>query len=259
MRNEVAKKTILELDGFSGYTSECEGDDDVNTSGSVIQGAKLNFLDPHWYNAVTEQIMTGTALIAIDMARVVNKWGHDNKPLITRILAPGEKFPDFAKLNAECDKSEWLEKFGKLVGPWSGQHLLYFVDDLVRLNRYTWPSPLTTVGSAICVEELVNQIALVRKFRGPNVYPVTVLGHTNFKTGFGLRQRPYLLTIPNWVTYSDSQTSLPPAAGNQTGGALPPAGGNPGVAPPATGATPAGTQPVSKPTAKEVTDDEIMF
>ena len=260
MSNEIAKKTILELDdGVFGYTNESEGDDEVNTSSNVIQGTKIKFLDPHWWNTSTEQIMTGTALIMIERARVVNKWGHDNKPLVTRILAPDEKFPNFEKLNAECDKSEWRERFGKMVGPWGGQHCLYFVDDLLRLNRYTWPSPLTTVGSAMCVEELVDQIKLVRKFRG-NVYPVVILGHTNFKTGFGPRQRPYLLTIPNWIT-CDGQTgtSLPPSDGNQTGGSLPPSSGNPGTPPSATGGTPAGTQPVSKPTAKEVTGDEIIY
>jgi hypothetical protein len=258
MGTDVTKKTVLELDGFSGYTSECEGDDEINASNKVIIGPKLKFLDPHWWNTSTEQMMTGTALILIDVKRVVNKWGHDNKPLVTRILEPGEKFPDFEKLNAECDKSEWLEKFGKLVGPWSGQNLLYFVDDFERLNRFTWPSPITTIGSAICVDEVVDQIALVRRVKGQNMYPVTILGHTNFKNDFGPRQRPYLLNIPHWVTYGTAaQKTLPD--NNQTRGALSAPSGNPGAAPSGTARTPAGTQPVSKPTAKEVTDDEIIY
>jgi hypothetical protein len=259
MGNEVTRKTVLELDGFSGYTSACEGDDEINASNKVIMGTKLKFLDPHWWNTSTEQIMTGTALILIDVKREVIKWGHDSKPLLPpQILAPGQKFPDFEKLNDKCNKSEWRERFGKMVGPWSGQNLLYFVDDFERLNRFTWPSPITTIGSAICVDEVVDQIALVRRIKGQNLYPVTVLGHTNFKNDFGPRQRPYLLNIPHWVTYGTAaQKTLPD--NNQTGGALPAPRGNPEAPPSGTAGTPAGTQPVSKPTAKEVTGDEIKY
>jgi len=238
-------KTIVELDGFNDFTNEIEGADDNNMSGGIIQGTKIKFLDPRWVIDKTEKDITGKLLTAIAVVNVVNKWGHDGELLEKRILAPGEKFPDFEKLNAKCP-SEWRENFGKMVGPWSGQHVVYFVDEL--LNRYTWASPITTVGSAICVSELARQIQLVRKFRGSNVYPVVELGRTDFPTSYGLRQRPYLLNIKDWIKLGADQP-----------GALPASDSTPEIAPTAPGGAPAGAQSVSEPTAKEVTDDEIKY
>jgi hypothetical protein len=245
MGNEMVKRTVAELDGFDDFTNEVEGEENLNVSSRVIQGVKIKFLDPRWSDN-NEKDITGTLLTALGVLNVVNKWGPDNKPLETRILAPGEKFPNFEKLNAECDRSEWRMRFGKMVGPWSGQHCVYFIDK--HYNKHTWPSPITTIGSAICVRELADQIKLVREIRGAHVHPVTELGHTDYPTNYGLKQRPYLLNIKGWIILGPDQT-----------GALPAPDGNPEIAPPATGGAPAGAQSVSKPTAKEVVDDEIIF
>ena len=244
MTNDLTKRTIVDLDGFNDFTNEVEGEENLNVSGRVIQGVRIKFLDPRWLDN-SENNITGALFTAIAVLNVVTKWGHDGKPLETRVLAPGKKFPNFEKLNAECDRSEWRECFGKMAGPWSGQHCVYFVDR--QLNRYTWASPTTTIGSSICVRELADQIQLVRRFRGANVYPVTELGHTDFPTRYGLRQRPHLLNIKDWIVLGPGQT-----------GALP-APDNPEIAPPATGGAPAGAQSVTPPSAKEVTGDEIRF
>src|SRR5262249_3880459 len=159
----VQKASVVDLDGFSNYTDEVEGQDDTRAPGQVIQGTKLKFISPRWLEHPTELDVSGKLLTAIGLVKVANKWDLDNNiPVVTRILAPSEKFPDFERLNGETDKSEWREKFGKMVGPWAGQHCLYFVD--ANLNRFCWPSPTSTIGSAICVRELVDQIKLVRKF-----------------------------------------------------------------------------------------------
>jgi hypothetical protein len=242
MANELAKRAVVDLDGFNNYTNEVEGEEDFGASGRVIQGIKISFLDPRWLDN-DERDITGKLLTAIDVVNVVTKWGHDNKPLEPpRILAPGERFPNFTELNAACNQSEWRERFGKVVGPWAGQHVIYFVDE--HLNRYTWPSPITTVGSSICVREFIEQIKLVRKFRGL-VYPVCELGHTDWKTSFGLKQRPYLLNIKDWVILGPSQ--------------LPSSNSNPEIAPPATGGAPVGAQSVTPPTTEEELDDEVPF
>src|SRR5262249_1068570 len=197
MAQEITtRKTAADLDGFSDFTDETEGSTDLNVSGRVIQGEKLKFIDPRWL--MSEKDVTGMRLTAIGVVNVVNKWGEDNLPLETQILAAGERFPDFEKLNNKCPRSEWRVAFGKEIGPWSGQHCLYLIDE--NLNRYTWPSPTATIGSAIAVRELVDQIKLVRKFRqSENIYPVVELSHVDFKTGYGLRQRPHL-AIQQWVT-----------------------------------------------------------
>jgi hypothetical protein len=209
MSTELEKKTVVELDGFDSYTNQVDGEEDFGASGRVIQGIKISFLDPRWLDN-DERDITGKLLTAINVVNVVTKWGHDNKPLEPpRVLAPGEKFPNFAELNAKCPQSEWRERFGKVVGPWAGQHVIYFIDSL---------EPVTTIGSAICVREFTDQVRLVRKFNGL-VYPVCELGHTDWKTGFGLKQRPYLLNIKKWIKLSSDQ--------------LPPPDSNPEIAPPA--------------------------
>jgi hypothetical protein len=184
------QRSVVDLDGFNSFTSEVEGSDDVNTSSRVIQGTKLKYIDPRWL--IDERDVTGMRLTLIGVRNVVNKWGPDNKPLIPpEILPPGQKFPDFKKLNNGCPRSEWRVSFGKEVGPWSGQHCLYFVDS--NYATYTWASPITTIGSSICVGEIVDHVNRVRKFRDPNVYVEVELSHCFFPTGYGDRERPHLL------------------------------------------------------------------
>jgi len=138
MTNEVMKKatTVVDLDGFNDFTSEVEGEEDINVSSRVIQGGKLKYLDPRWLLDDCE--VTGMRLTAMGVLNIVNRWNNDNKPLETCILAPGERFPNFDQLNDKCDRSEWRERFGNLTGPYSGQHALYFIDE--QYNRFTWPS-----------------------------------------------------------------------------------------------------------------------
>jgi hypothetical protein len=245
MSNEVAKRTIAELDGFSDFTTEVEGEEE-RASSLVIQGVRIKFIDPRWLDNA-EQDITGHLRTAIGVRNVVNKWDlRENVPVETRILAPGERFPSFDKLNAESPQSEWGEKFGKMVGPWSGQHVVYFIDE--HYNKYSWPSPVTTIGSAIAVRELADQITLVRKFRGANVFPVIELGHVDFRTGYGMRQRPYLLNIKDWIRL-----------GPDPGGALPAADDKPEIAPPVTGGAPTGAPTVEPITAEEAIGDKIPF
>jgi hypothetical protein len=227
------QKTVIELDGFDDFTSQTEGEDDSRASARVIQGTKLKFIDPRWLRETAD--ITGLLLTVVGERNVVNLWGHDDNPIETRILAPGEKWPDFKKLNDACDRSMWREKFGKLTGPWSGQHVLYFVDE--NWNRFTWPSPITTIGSSICVNNLMDDIKIARKFRGANVYAVAELSHANFNTGFGLRQRPALI-VKRWVTFGPDRGV----------GALPAPDApmlNSSQSSPAPQGTPAGAQPVA--------------
>jgi hypothetical protein len=258
MANDVtpmSKKTVLELDGFNDFTDEVEGDDGINTGSSVIQGKKLKFLDPDWW--IEGQNVTGLRLTAIDVRNVVTKWGLNNKPLVTQILAPGEKFPDFNKLNADCPKSEWRVSFGKETGPWSGQHCLYLIDELY--NPYTWASPLTTVGSAIAVRELVDQIRRVRRLRGDNAYPEIELSHVHFPNQYKPdRERPFC-AIKKWVRLGPDRTAdaLPPPTAPVLPGSssAPTASGSA----PATSGAPVDAQSVAPITLKEEVQDEIPF
>ena len=250
----TAPKTIVELDGFNDFTNEIEGADDNNMSGGIIQGTKIKFLDPRWVIDKTEKDITGKLLTAIAVVNVVNKWGHDGELLEKRILAPGEKFPDFEKLNEQCPKSEWRMAFGKLVGPWSGQHVLYLIDKLY--NPFTWASPTTTVGSAVAVVNLVNQIKRVRRFRGEHVYPLVELNHVHFPNAYKPdRERPDLRII-DWVRFGDggNLVSSSPNTPVLTG----PATATPEPKAESSGKPPE-AQSVKPITTQEELDDEIAF
>jgi hypothetical protein len=252
MSNDVTLtggKTVLELDGFNDFTDEVEGEDNVNSGGSIIQGKKLKFIDPDWL--IEGKIVTGMVLTAVNVVNVSTKWGLDNKPLVTEILAPGVKFPNFEKRNKDCPESEWRMAFGKKVGPWSGQHCVYLIDELY--NPYTWASPVTTIGSAIAVRELVTQIKRVRRLRGDNAYPVVELSRTYFPNAYKPdRERPFLI-IKNWVNLGADRTAnaLPPP----TAPALPGSGSPPA----ATSGTPVEAQSIAPITPKEELRDEIPW
>jgi hypothetical protein len=243
-KNELMTTTrsIVDLDGFDNFTSEVEGEEGVNESRGVIQGSKIKFIDPQYW-LLGEKNITGTSLTALGVRKVVTKWSQDNKPLATHVLAPDQKFPDFKQLKDECDKSEWRERFGKLVGPWSGQHCVYLIDQFY--NRFTWASPLGTAGSTICVRELMEQIKLVRGIKQQKLYPECELGHVDFPNSYRPRHRPFLLNIKCWVAFGPGQVIEPLPA--------------PDSAPSIAGGAPADAQIVEGPTAKEVTGDEIMF
>jgi hypothetical protein len=256
----MRKPSVLELDGFNNYTSEVEGtgDDALNTGSRAIIGDRLKFIDPRWLLGDTD--VTGKLVTAIGTRNVVTKWGHDQDKLEERILAPGEKFPNFKALNDACDRSEWREEFGKMVGPWSGQHCLYFIDEALR--RYTWASPITTIGSCIAVDEIIEDIRINRKFRGPAVFLVVELGHTDFRTGYGIRQRPRLI-VRRCVTLGPNRVSALPESDKPapvlTASGEVPADAKP-VAPITTsGGAPPDAKPVAPITLSEEVDDTIPW
>src|SRR5215813_1825883 len=141
MRSDLMTTTtrsVIELDGLSGgYLDDTGQGDEDRVSSRVIQGGKIKFNDPNWY--LNGQVITGRLLTIIAMRKIVNKWSADGMPLETQILLPSDPFPDFKALNVRCPKSEWFERFGKLVGPYQGQRAIYFIDE--HYNRYTWASP----------------------------------------------------------------------------------------------------------------------
>jgi len=150
MNAEIEKALPHALDGFGGFTEAVEGDTQPQ-SGVSLLGLKLKYLDPIWTDP-DEQEMKGP-LVVHDIQRKVQKWLDDTRPVETIVLTPGQSWPSIEKMNAECPKNEWREKFGKLQGPWQGENVVLFFDDKTMV-RYWWPSPITTVGSAVCVREL---------------------------------------------------------------------------------------------------------
>jgi hypothetical protein len=221
MKNEVAEKKNFEVDGFDSYPDESEGAgaDILSSSRGVIQGTKLVFNQSCvWDPSITDE------LIAADVGRYVQK-----RPVDVIALAPGERFPDIAAMNDKTPRSEWRVDFnGNPCGPWQGTNCVYFINP-ATMEKFTWPSPITTIGSAICVRDLVDRIQLMGRYRGAHVYPVVELSRTFMPTRFGGRDRPQLV-IKRWIMFGPGGGALPaPDTPSLTGPAAeePPAAAKP--------------------------------
>ena len=256
MSNELSKQKPIELDGFESYDDSVEGHDrPPSNQGSIVKFTN----EARWVTREGEEIPPTKELIAINIGREVVKWNTDKEaPPARTILAPGQRFPDIEKLNAETPQSEWIETpDGRMRGPYEAQHVVYLLDP-VTMAMYRYPTG--TVGGHIAVSELVEQTKWMRRFRGSNVYAVVVLTNVFMKTRWGGRQRPKLRPV-RWITFGEG-TDLPVAQ--------PPKLVSPGIAamldqfaeqsqqtPPKKPQT--GMQTVEPPNLKEETDDDILF
>jgi hypothetical protein len=136
------------------------------------------------------------------------------------------------------------------------------------MARYTWPSPKDTVGSRLCVHDIVDRTNWMRKFNGAHVYPVVELSDTFMRTAYGGahggRQRPHFI-IKRWVAFfgGGGDKALPPADAPQLSEVKAPDPVKETLDQFAAGTEQKpqqkGMQTVKPPTAKEVTGDEIKF
>ena len=207
MSNELARSKSNEIDGFDGYTTECEGAKGIIGS-SVIVGGLLRFgTDAPYWTCNDEPFPPERELAAVNVERVVTKWVNGAK-VEEIILAPNQKFPDLEKLNNECPKSEWVERFGKMQGPCQGQQLVYFLDPKT-MDRFTWPARITTIGATRAVNDLATSVKTMRRLRsGQHVIPIVKLADVHMPTAYGGRQRPDL-KIMRWVTFGTETKALP--------------------------------------------------
>jgi hypothetical protein len=259
MSSEVAKKAPQEIDGFDGYEDAAEGEQE--RAGQIIQGSRVKFTnEATWETDDETEIARDREFIAVDVARVVQRW-HDQKPAETIILAPHQKFPDIRKLNEAVPREEWVEgPDGNLRGPWQAQHILYLLDPLT-MDKLTWPTG--TIGGAIAIRELTDKVKWMRRFRGENVYAVVTLSDVFMNTRFGGRQRPHL-EVKRFVNYGSGGGGKPRAVTGPTPVADPPSKVQAQLDEFAKAAhTPpeqeSYLQTVDKPSAKEVTGDDIPW
>jgi hypothetical protein len=242
MSGDALKKIIQDLDGFEGYEDQVEGDDRPQ-AGGIIQGAVIKFTNEStWVTRDGQELSPDLELIAVDVARVVQKW-KDKVPVETRVLGPGEKFPNIEALNDATPRSEWTkDQNDKPRGPWQAQHIVYLLNP-ATMDKYSFPTG--TTGGAIAVRELVDKCKWMRRYRGGHVYPTVTLSDTFMPTRFGGRQRPHFL-IKRWVSMGADEKLLPAPE------SVAPAP-QPVEAPP----TQAGAQIIEPPTLAEEFDDEI--
>jgi hypothetical protein len=206
------------VDNFEGWNDGVEGVERPQSAG-LIQGTLLKFSNTgQWVTRDEDEIASDLELIAVDLQRVVQKW-QDGQPVETRILEPGENFPDLEALNADVPQSEWVEgPDGKKRGPWQAQHILYLLDP-ATMDRFTYPTG--TTGGKIAIGDLRDKTIWMRRTRGPNVFPIVTLSDVHMNTRFGGPQRP-AFKIVKWtrlggeggeeVAALPAPTSAPPAS-----------------------------------------------
>jgi hypothetical protein len=233
--SDIMKKDPTVVDNFEGWEDGVEGDDRPEGAG-IIQGILAKFTnEATWVTRDDEVLSADLELVAVDVARVVQKWS-DGRPIETIILEPHQKFPDIEEMNEKVPRKEWAEgPDGKLRGPWQAQHILYLLD-LETMDKYTFPTG--TAGGGIAVGELRDKLMWMRRLRGPNVYPVVTLSDTFMKTKWGGRQRPHF-KIVRWVRLGDEGSEVE---------ALPP---------PTTAQSDVPLSTVEEPTLAEELNDEI--
>src|SRR5215831_21185683 len=114
MNQTVNPKSLL--DGFEGFNDAVEGVD--SPANRLIQGQLVKFTNEGtWVTRDGEELSGTLEVIALNVIRVVQKW-EEGQPIETRVLQPGEKFPNLEELNASVPQSEWRQgPDGKLRGP----------------------------------------------------------------------------------------------------------------------------------------------
>jgi hypothetical protein len=185
------------LDGF---------DDDFpdDTAGSSMMRGKLKFgSDAVWRSGDGEEISEDREFVVDDVARISQKW-VDQRLVETRILGPGEPYPDIDKLNDAAPPEEWREVFGRRFGPWQKGQIVYLLD-WKTARPYTYPA--FTVGGSKAVRELRDSVRIARRVEGPDVYPVVTLSDAAFKTSYGARRRPHF-NVKRYETLKANARSL---------------------------------------------------
>jgi hypothetical protein len=273
---ELVKVTPQQLDGFDTFDAAVEGKEE-RVSG-LIQGDRIKFTNQaEWVFARDNtKLPPDLELLVWDILRVVQKWPIEpGPPLEERVLAPGEKIPDIQKLNAAAPQSEWrMGPNGQMQGPYQFQFVVYLLHE-VTAARYTWASG--TTGAKICLKDLTERARFMRQYQGGKVHAVVTLADVFMPTRFGGRQRP-AFNYKRWIRIGGEQAALPtadkpalpaieqtpeqPPTSNDKPAAKPVEPQQPDKAQIAKSVAPkqsSEAQTVAKPTAKQVTGDEIIY
>ena len=210
MSNTIAVNEPRSLDEFAGWTDEVDSHDDEQLSERSIIGQRLKFTNEGQWQ-LPDKTEPTKSLIVVNARRSAVKWGKTKgRPLETEFVKAGERFPDLKTRNAALPPSEWIADFnGNPKGPWEAQHIVYLVDP-ISIDQYTYPT--STTGGHIAVQELVERVNWMRRFRGPATYPIVQLATRFMKTKYGGgRLRPHF-SIVDWTKIDQAAARSRPAS-----------------------------------------------
>jgi hypothetical protein len=227
-------------------TNNVTNQDGGNDSASIIRGTKIKFTNnAEWITGDGELIASDREFIVMRTIKVSQKWVN-GLPEETRLLQPGEPWPDTEKLNAEAPKSEWREAFGKKLGPWENARAVYLFCPRTYAG-FTFPTSST--GGDRAVRELAECMQRAQMVQGPSFFPLVTLTDVHMPTQFGGRQRPHFV-IKKFVQLGTPNAGAPLPA-PQAAASLP--AGSPEAA---TKPQPSDAQ---KPSLREELNDDLPF
>jgi len=183
----------------------------------VLMGSKVRFSnDSEWLSGAGDGTLIDPdrVFVVIKIEKILQKWSVDGHPIETQRFLAGAKLPDLDELNDTCPKDEWREKFGKVVGPWAWQYVVYFIDQ-TTFEVFTYPT--STTGGGIAVRDLRKSTDMARRLRGDNIFPRIRLRDTFMKTDTGGRQRP-VLEVVDYISIGGLNPSGAPVSGPTTNG-----------------------------------------
>jgi hypothetical protein len=167
-------------DGFADVA-----DGDMN----IIRGTMLKF-DDVWADGGGNPMAKDRELVVYEVGRMTQKWppgGVRGRP-VSRLLDPGEEWPDVEAMNKATPKAEWRDKHGTLTGPHENGYVAYLIDPKT-MQVFTYPT--STTGGGIAIRNLGDDVERARMFLGSNnLYPVVTLTNTLMRTKHRDRQRP---------------------------------------------------------------------
>jgi hypothetical protein len=203
MNNAIASKANHQLVGPDHFDGP---DPDAGTgsrSGGLIKGEKLKFnpFSGEWISGDGTVIAAEREFIVIGLAYVTQKWGPDNRPVETRLLAAGEFFPDIERLNTEAPASEHRMFCGTLKGPWENSKIAYLFDPRLATG-FTWIT--ATKGGFAGVTELKTATQHARMLQKRLLFPVVTLTSGPWPTSFGSKLYRPILKISRFEPIGDA-------------------------------------------------------
>jgi hypothetical protein len=241
------------VSGTDGGFFDCDESEDF--SPSLIVGSKIKFTNAAQWLVNDEVISPTRKFIVAKIVRAVQKWLPGCRRPESRILQPGERFPNLKKLNAAAPEEEKREAFGQKHGPFENVFVVYLCDP-ETLEGFSYPT--STVGGFAAVKDLKDCGRRAKLMRGRNMLPLVTLSHTWMNTNYGGRERPHF-KICDYIPGGDDDRI---AADNKP---LLPKSSNEGAKPREAEAKPSeakasGAMPSSSGPAKnDDLNDEIVF
>ncbi len=165
----------------------------------LLRGRTLKFNNGRYFADGVD--LTGAHMIATDAAVLWVCWdGTTRGPAENRVTLPGDRHPSRGELD-RFNESEWpVGLDGKPADPWRDTRHLFLTDTKTALP-YTLI--LSSGGGRQAVADLMRQVGVLRRQRGPDALPIIELASGMMQTRYGLKPRPLFKIVGAVNTQND--------------------------------------------------------